>query len=432
MAEKKEKVERRVRKAVDAAEKRIEKLKSDVLKEMERNRYDLLMKYPFIGSVLMHLELIPSFGNPEIPTAATDGQRIFADCDFYASLKREERLFVLAHETWHCILLHFNRRMDRDPYYFNIATDLEIHFVLMDEKMKEPFVLPHDPRWKGLSAEEIYERVRKPKHRQEYEKPRSGGSGGGAKGDSPSDKWHPGKGTAGFDVHLFDRKGALTKAEVDAATEAIRRAIIQAAQFTERKCGKLPAHVQDLVDQIRKPELDWRELLRQFVTSAFGDTRRWLPPARRYLSEGLYLPSRRGESLNAVLAIDTSGSTTGDLPQFFSELTGLLNTFGDYQLTVIQCDAEVQRVDEFSSDAPLPPDYKWNAAGFGGTSFIPAFEYVRQNDLRPEVFIYLTDGDGPAPDHPPPYPVMWVLTHDGDEEVANWGVKLRLKPSPGA
>ncbi len=436
MAEKKEKTEKRMRKALDAAAKRIEKTKADVMKEMERNRYDLLQKYPFIGSVLMHLELIPTFGDPEIPTAATDGRRIYADCDFYTSLKRGERLFVLAHEVWHCILLHFNRRMERDPFYFNVASDLEIHFVLMDEKMQEPYVLPHDPKWRGLSAEEIYERVRKSEHRKEYDAIKSGdlkgdqAGGSGAQGDGDgSDKWRPGKGRAGFDVHLFDREGALTKAEVDAATEAIRRAIIQAAQFTERKCGRLPDHVQGLVDQIRKPQLDWRELLRQFVTSAFGDHRRWLPPARRYLSEGLYLPSRRGESLNAVLAIDTSGSTTGDLPQFFAELSGLLTSFGDYKLTVIQCDAKVQRVDEFSSETPLPSDYKWPAQGFGGTSFVPAFDYVRQNDVNPEIFIYLTDGYGPAPQNPPPYPVMWVLTHDGRENVAPWGVKLRLKPA---
>ncbi len=44
---------------------------------------------------------------------------------------------------------------------FNIAADLEIHFLLTDEGLKAPFVLPHDPNWKGLSAEEIYERLGK-------------------------------------------------------------------------------------------------------------------------------------------------------------------------------------------------------------------------------------------------------------------------------
>ena len=40
--------------------------------------------------------------------------------------------------------------------------------------------------------------------------------------------------------------------------------------------------------------------------------------------------------------------------------------------------------------------------------------------------IYITDGCGPSPNRPPPYPVLWVLTADG-EMPAPWGRELRLK-----
>ncbi len=402
-------------------DRRVEKILADTLAEMERNRQVLLMRYPFVGSVMMHLEFVPTLDDPRIQTAATDGRRVFADCKFYGRLKPSERLFVLAHEAWHCILLHFAREQKRNQEIFNVATDLEIHFLLMDEGMKEPFVLPHEPEWKGLSAEEIYEQLLESDYMQSL----------GIKFESEKEEalWKNACRAAGFDGHIYVGNDGLTKEEAARRTEAIRRAVIQAAQHVERIKGSLPEHLASLVEHLRKPELDWRELLRQFVTTAFGDERRWLPPARRYVSYDLYLPSRRTETLNAVLAVDTSRSTMEDLPQFFTELSSLLHTFGDYQLTVIQCDVEVQRVDEFTGETPLPHDATWMSFGGGGTSFVPPFEYAKQNDLNPDVFIYFTDGYGDPPEQPPRYPVMWVLSSDGTDEHLPWGAKIRLGKS---
>ena len=139
-----------------------DKIKELTLRGMEQDRQKLLMRQPFIGMILMHLDFVPITSGCR--TACTDGSRVFMNCQFYAKLDLEERLFVLAHETWHCVLLHFARRQNRNHHKFNIATDLEIHFILQKEKMKEPFVLPHDPAWDGLSAEEIYEKIHKKNH----------------------------------------------------------------------------------------------------------------------------------------------------------------------------------------------------------------------------------------------------------------------------
>ena len=207
----------------------------------------------------------------------------------------------------------------------------------------------------------------------------------------------------------------------------MRRIIIQTAQIMERTQGHLPAHIQGIVEKLRKPELPWRELLRQFVTSCYGGSRRWLPPERRHVSRQLYLPSYRDNRMNAVMAIDTSGSTTGDLPQFFAELSSLLNSFGKYDLTVIQCDCSIQHVETFSEAKRFSKNYKWESFGHGGTSFVPPFEYVSEHRLRPDIFIYLTDGCGDAPEKPPRFPVLWVLTHDGQKPA--WGRCIKLKPN---
>ena len=492
-------------------EKTFEQKATAVLKSMEQDRQKLLTRQPFIGLILMNLELVPMPGN-RLRTACTDGRRIMMSISFYAKLDLEERLFVMAHEAWHCVLMHDVRYQTRNQHLFNIAADLEIHFILQKEKMKEPFVLPHDPAWDGLSAEEIYEKL--------GHKPPRKTRGGNAQGNSPSNNAHknPGKESAhikrqengeGFDEHSFSGGGEIPidetvegkckegnrasdgekgktsatgksgagsdsqnhsdeqngnkssgnsgnssseaassgngeNADGDNATgessisempawdkqsvERMRRIVIQAAQIMERTQGHLPAHIQGIVEKLRKPELPWRDLLRQFVTSCYGGSRRWLPPERRYVSRKLYLPSYRDNRMNVVMAIDTSGSTTGDLPQFFAELSSLLNSFGKYDLTVIQCDCTIQHVETFSETKHFPRNYQWESYGHGGTSFIPPFEYVREHRMKPDIFIYLTDGFGNAPETKPRYPVLWVLTQDG-RIPAKWGRSIKLKHS---
>ena len=400
-----------------------DKIKELTLRGMEQDRQKLLMRQPFIGMILMHLDFVPITSGCR--TACTDGSRVFMNCQFYAKLDLEERLFVLAHETWHCVLLHFARRQNRNHHKFNIATDLEIHFILQKEKMKEPFVLPHDPEWDGLSAEEIYEKLG---HKKEY----------GGKREKCKNPGYCSKGfdsnEQSFDEHIYAGQ-AKQDSENDPdfapcvnaqSVENMRQIVIQTACSIERRQGTLPGNLKEIVDRLRKPELNWKELLKQFVTSCLGGSRRWLPPARRYVGMGLYLQSRRNEKFSAVMAIDTSGSTTGDLPQFFAELSSLLKSFGNYELTVIQCDVEIQHMEKFSGDTPLPSNYQWESYGHGGTSFIPPFEYVKEHKLRPDIFIYLTDGYGDAPEKAPQFPVLWVLTNDG-EEPALWGKKIKFK-----
>jgi predicted metal-dependent peptidase len=45
--------------------------------------------------------------------------------------------------------------------------------------------------------------------------------------------------------------------------------------------------------------------------------------------------------------------------------------------------------------------------GGGGTSFIPVFEWIREQGIEPDALVYLTDGMGSFPRHAPSYPVIW-------------------------
>ena len=466
-----------------------ESRKQICMEQLAQDRQQLLLQWPFIGGVIMRMELIP-VRDDRLDTACTDGDNIFVDINFYSKLTKEERLFVLAHEVWHSVLLHFARCQDRDRELFNIATDLEIHFTLLGENMQEPFVLPHESTWHGLPAEEIYEKL--PgflKNQAKRKKPRGGNMKVPGKGEKEG-KF--GNGNTGFDKHIYkndaipdpgqgtgngegensangesnaegkgdkgngdvqksnnptgdngnqsgdkDTKGTHSNPFVldkdynpHVSSEAVERSrsrTIASAQQLERRQGSLPANIQALLDKLQKPSLPWQELLKQFVTSCYGGKRRWLPPARRHVWQDLYLPSMRDEALKAVVALDTSGSTIGDLPMFFAELVSLMKSFGKFDLDVIQCDAKIQDVEHYSEAKLPPPDKKWKVKGMGGTDFRPVFEYIQKKMLvQPDLLLFFTDGYGKAPKQRPAYPVMWVLTTDG-KQPAEWGRVTHFK-----
>lgn len=435
-------------------EKELATLKRKTLEQMAQDRQKLLVRFPFTGGFLMRLELV-AVRDKRLRTAATDGGRVFMDIAFCARLGAEERLFVMAHEAWHCVLMHMLRCQTRLPKTFNVATDMEVNRLLRQEGLEvPPWVLMPKRGWEELSAEEIYERLKKSKEPPMGWVGAEGGElergGKAASGGKDGDNGNGQDGVSGqFDRHIHGGEAGMTEKGADGSgggeapvcdewgevgfdedyspsipeglADTIRERVVAVAQQVQRTRGVLPSHVQGVVQALLKPQIRWQEVLARFVTTCYGGSRRWLPPSRRHVSSGLYLQSARQERLRAVVAVDTSGSTTGDLPRFFTELQGLLGTFGGYELTVIQCDAKVQSVEMFDEGRPLPPNREWRAQGFGGTDFRPPFEWVaRHSEVEPSCLLYLTDGCGPAPERPPPFPVLWVLTSDG-RPPAEWG-----------
>ena len=385
------------------------KRKARVGSALETLRLKLLRRFPFIGSVAMRLDLVPVMDS-RLGTAATDGSRVFFDCAFFTSLKPSERLFVLAHEVWHVALLHFARQGKRDPELFNIAADLEIHFVLESERMDERLL-----------------RLARP------EPPKAPHPGRDIVDAADAADAMPGEGTVSVRIDP-DYAPRVTRDAADRARSAVRDAARRAGLPRGFRRGWMPGGFDWLVRSLRRPTIDWRIALRRFVVPAFGGRRRWLPPNRRHIADGLYLPSRREERLRAVLAVDTSGSTESLLPSFFAELAGLLRSFGRYELTVVQCDAEVQRVDRWSDTSPPTAVSNWRVQGGGGTDFRPVFDWGEREKVRPDVLVFLTDGMGPAPDRKPRYPVLWILPDIDDSDLrppAPWGGVLRIPvPEP--
>lgn len=141
-----------------------------------------------------------------------------------------------------------------------------------------------------------------------------------------------------------------------------------------------------------------------------------------------------------VIAIDTSGSVSGELVQKFIEKTyNILKQEESFaskvNIHIIQCDAEVQ--DDFRlEDANDFQTYldTMQLHGFGGTDFRPVFKYVDELIASKELLdlkglIYFTDGKGHYPEQPPQYETAFVFLDDGTSNpiVPVWATKLMLQ-----
>ena len=141
-----------------------------------------------------------------------------------------------------------------------------------------------------------------------------------------------------------------------------------------------------------------------------------------------------------VIAIDTSGSTSGELVQAFVQKTyNILKStesfFTKINLHIIQCDMVIQE------DAKITNQKEFDAYlehmqihGLGGTDFVPIFEYVDQLREMKEFenlrgLIYFTDGFGRFPERAPDYETAFVFVDDGfnNYDVPSWAIKLILE-----
>ena len=443
-------------------EDEIATLKKNARLVLSQVRRDILDKYPFIGSIALRMDMIP-VRDVRIRTACTDGDNVYFDIAFLSSLSDAERKFVLAHEIWHAVLMHLVRRHNRIPTLFNIATDKEVNYLLK----QDGFIPPPNLCWPegeevGKCAEEIYEMMLKklPKQKGGGGKDKNKSKDDGSDGSGSGNK--QGKLSGQFDKHVYEGEsddgdqpngnegGGETSGSEKISdkygdvgfdpdfkphvskqfSDRMRETIISEAQRVEKMKGSVPAHVKELITRVMTPEIKWQEVLAQFVTRCYNSgNRTWIPPNRRYIHDGIYLPSQQASKIKIATVIDTSGSTMGDRSKFLGELNGLIKSFGRFDLHLIHCDADVQHYDHFTQDDNFNIEVDgYELAGGGGTAMKPALDYIIDNGLEVDAIIVLTDGYiDSIPKNPTGLPTLWIITKDGTEDFCDWGQKIKLK-----
>ena len=340
-----------------------------------------------------------------------------------------EMIYIFCHEIEHIVLNHpvdgikYNPKKDPEiGFRLNVAMDVSINDRLTEDNKHNGFDVIAEPEdaftsaalrdlfkihVKELQAFDYYfDRIPEP----------SDDIGGG---DGPIKIVFAEAFKKGEIITEPKRKGTVcipcwtTSNDPDEVASIIRRFVSDVCEgMSDSMRGMLPEHQKETLEKLlAPPTISWEQLLKRFVgTIPYGHRKTRTRLSRRQPERYDISGSINDRIVKIVVAIDTSGSMSNeDLERIMVEIFDIIGS-RKCEVTIIECDAEIQRVYKACS----VKDVSFDIQGRGGTSFVPVIEYVNANRyFRDAILIYFTDGMG---DRSIPRPLtlrtMWVLQDD--------------------
>jgi len=161
-------------------------------------------------------------------------------------------------------------------------------------------------------------------------------------------------------------------------------------------------------------QMPWYDLLRELLMryARVG----WDSPFNHSIhsATGLVAAGRRSRAAGSIVwVIDTSGSVgAATFARFLGEVQVALDSLKPEEMHLLSVSHQVCESILLEAGDIVPSSMK----GGGGTLFRPAFSWVEESDIIPDVLVYLTDGlaSDIASLDPPDYPVVWLSTRSPD------------------
>jgi len=439
-----------------------------LMQRISAARTKLLAMVPFFGHLALNLK--PRVATPadNVPTAgvARDGTLVL-NYDFCEELTDPQLCGLLCHEVLHPALFCWMRQGSRHAMVkgpgtevtlpdgstrvfpgarfslWNLAHDLSFNpeIIELAERVdaKGDIELPPggcvDKAYKGMSAEEIYDKILS-QALENRDKDQGEGEGEGAGYGILTELPGGGKERGiGDDLRddLSSTKDGQKAAQGDKSAQTKlendwKVSVIAAAQVheQEKNRGSLPAGLQKIVDELLDPRVDWKDVLSRWI----GENGRrqdytYRRPARRSESVGCYMPSLQKFGVaDVVILWDTSGSMNGREKEILGDVGGICEDLG-LSLRVMCCDTMVHTdVDGIEDALDVIPHIK----GGGGSDFTPGFAKLEDENYD-GVVVSFTDGYIGVPAHKPHNikAVLWVLAGgDVDPTGGKWGEVLKI------
>lgn len=372
------------------------KLKTARIALMRDDKFKALSGVMMLGKV----EVVDN-----IPTACTNGRDELYGRAFIDKLDRKALAFVNAHEVMHKAYRHltvWRKLYEEDRKLANMACDYVINNMLVKLDPNETVIaMPrdengrliclYDPRFNGMNAKQVFDILKQ--EQQDGDGPRGGGG-------------------EGFDEHDWEGAAEIPEEERKQLEEDIERALRQGLM-----AGTADGNLERGIGELLKPQVDWREELREFVKSicAGRDNSSWRKPNRRFLHSDIYLPSMVSERVGEiVVGIDTSGSIGGDiLTAFLSEVKSIAEDVHPEKLHLLYWDHSVAAHEVYDEGSMSSLVESTKPRGGGGTAPSCVSNYLKQHNLNPECIIMLTDGHvGSDWGGPWDAPIMWVVINN--------------------
>ncbi len=400
------------------------------------SRMRILCNHGFYGLLLMHM--IYSI-DENLDTACTDGVRIAFGPDFLESLTDSELDFVMMHEILHVVLQHCIREDNREHEEFNIACDIVVNSnILLENNMsrnsitlkkygESMHIAPDGKEGYEYTAEQVYNML--PKRKKKKGPSGDGGVATGRAKQEATQENH--KSIWTWDDHsrwgMYEEDATLRDVWVKRFEDAAEAISIRGPSNTR---GLMPRFAKRILEELKKPQTDWRVILNDFIQEEVVDYS-FSPPDRRFDDNPFFLPDFNGKDdmvENILFMIDTSGSMSDKMiTAAYSEIKGAIDQFdGKLSGWLGFFDAAIIEPKPFANEE----EFKIiRPAGGGGTDFQTIFEYVHKHmsDKPPASIIILTDGFAPFPQEKLAggIPVLWLLNNDTVNPP--WGKVARIK-----
>lgn len=346
-----------------------------------------------------------------ISTAATNGRDEFYNRKFVQSLDDKEFTFVVLHETLHKAYRHlttWRKLADQDMQLCDMACDYVINLQLVDLQKVENFLsIPTkdgkpialiDEKYRGMNTKQVFDLLKQDK--KDGKGVFADGNGGGNS----------------LDEHDWNGSKELSEEEAKALAKDIDQAIRQGIIAHNKSVGTGRGGLDRALEEMVEPEVDWREVLREFVKATCNarDVSSWRRPNRRFLSTDTYMPSMVGERVgHLVIGVDTSGSIQGrELSEFLTEVQAIANEVHPEKVDLMYWDCEVAGHEEYDANSITNIISSTQPKGGGGTDPTCMIEYMKEKGIKPEAVIILTDGFNSNWGTDWNAPVLWTIVRN--------------------
>ena len=323
----------------------------------------------FFTTLLYNMKIEPKDDLPH--AAGTDGVTLYYQPERFAKEFTEpERVFVLVHELLHVVLFHCLRRGIRDPKRWNIACDHVVNLLCTEYQYAVSSGCYCDAQYKGMTAEQVYDKL--PVEKDDG-KPESG----------------KGEGKLGGDVMDYDPASNDGKSKGDVEREVAIGT--EKAAMAAKAAGQMSSGLKRLIGEAQVEHEPWYQHLRRYMTNMNARQYNWgRIDARRAVMYGVISPQQKTDAMGKlVFGIDCSGSVTAkQLSAMAAHITDLLRDVTPSEVVIAYFDSKVCHVETFNG-----PDYNVTLEphGGGGTDFAPVFEYVDEYHGDAQVVIMFTD-----------------------------------------
>jgi predicted metal-dependent peptidase len=406
-----------------------ERLSKAVVAIMGHPRYTALAGVLMIGEKTIE---------DDIPTACTNGRDVKYGRAFVDGLTDAElRGLVLHEDEGHKLHRHleiWKWMYDIDPHLANCACDYVINIKIVDDNKDDGFAqLPDgglvDERFRGMDSAQVFNILRKEQEEQQSQDSQDNESEGDGEqsegGTTGSNNAAVGQET-GFDEHDWEGAQSLSDEEQRELARDIDEAIRQGAMAA----GKMGGTGNRDLDELLQPQVDWREVLREFIqnTCAGNDYSTYARPNRRLMSQGIIMPSGISEQVGElVIAIDTSGSIgQRELTAFLSEVKGVCDTVKPDKLRLLYWGSSVVGDEAYDMHELDNLTKSTKPMGGGGTDVNCVTQYMADEGIKPQACIVLTDGYLYSGWGDWTCPILWAIL-DNKGAVPDEGKAVHIK-----